>query len=338
MANRRISASESQKRQVRKPERPKKNASSGKLSAWKNQFIHAMAFSLKRLWFNSISTWITLATIAIALSLPTSLHILLKNLQTLTDDKREVPTITLFLKQNITEQQALDRTELLSELPEVDKARSISKDEALEDFRELTGFAEALETLGENPLPHVILVTPRLSILGNTEADLEQFSRKLKSYSEVDSVQIDIKWVQKLRTILSIADRIVLVVSLLLGITVLLVIGNTIRLDIENRKEEIQVSRLIGATNSYIRRPFVLGGIWFGLFGGILSLVIVHSALLLLISPVQSLAEHYGSSFVLSGLDFEMTFKILVASVLLGIIGAWLAVSRYLWQGDVVIK
>lgn len=135
----------------------KRNATAGAspLGAWLNQQFHAVQFSMERLWFNPLSTWITLAAIAIALSLPTSLHLLLKNLQTLTDDKREVPTITLFLKQTVTEQQAKDRAELMSELPEVDKVRVVTRDEALADFRKITGFAETLKTLDENPLPHV---------------------------------------------------------------------------------------------------------------------------------------------------------------------------------------
>ncbi len=316
------------------PIKRNKVAGSSPLGAWLNQQIHAIQFSMERLWFNPLSTWITLAAIAIALSLPTSLHLLLKNLQTLTDDKREVPTITLFLKQTVTEQQAKDRAELMSEMPEVDSVRVVTRDEALTDFRKITGFAETLDTLDENPLPHVLILTPRLDLLGSAELDINAFSSKLKAFPEVDDVQIDVEWVQRLRAILGIAERIVLVVSILLGLTVLLVVGNTIRLDIENRKDEIRVTRLIGATNTYIRRPFIYGGIWFGLFGGILSLVIVHIALLFLIDPVNRLAQLYGSQFTLRGLDVVMTIKILLASSVLGIIGAWLAVGRYLWQDD----
>ena len=113
-----------------------------------------------------------------------------------------------------------------------------------------------------------------------------------------------------------------------------MVVGNTIRLDIENRKDEIRVTRLIGATNAYIRRPFIYGGIWFGLFGGVLSLVIVHLALLFLVQPVGQLATLYGNTFIISGVDVAMTLKILLASSLLGIVGAWLAVGRYLWRDE----
>lgn len=314
--------------------------SASPLSAWFNQQTAAIRFSLERLWFNPVSTWITLAAIAIALSLPTSLHLLLKNMQTLTDDKREVPTITLFLKQQVSEQQARDRAELLSELPEIENVRVVTRDEAMADFRKITGFAQTLDTLDDNPLPHVLILTPRLGLLDTleTDANMDGLSKKLKAFPEVDDVQIDVEWVQRLRGILRIAERIVMVVSVLLGLTVLLVVGNTIRLDIENRKEEIRVTRLLGATNAYVRRPFVYNGIWLGLFGGVLSLVIVHVALLFLVEPVGKLANLYGSHFTLSGVDVFMTLQILVASSLLGIIGSWLAVGRYLWQSDDHIK
>ncbi len=290
----------------------------------------AISFSLSHLWQSQLSTWITLAAIAIALSLPASLYLLLQNLKTLTDDKREVPTISLFIKQNITEQQARDRGELLQELSEIDKVVMVPKGEALEDFRKITGFAETLETLDENPLPHVLVVTPHMDLFGEPDLDMTKLARKLESYPEIDLVQMDIEWVQRLRGILRIAERAVMLISLLLGLTVLLVIGNTIKLNVESRKEEIDVAKLIGATASYIRRPFIYSGIWYGLFGGVLSLVIVHLALYSLVPAVEELARLYGSSFQIGGLGFKMTLYILLASSLLGIIGAWIAVGRHL--------
>ncbi len=290
----------------------------------------AAIYSILRLWHSPLSTWITLAAIAIALSLPASLHLFLKNLKSLTDDKREVPTISLFIKQGISEKQARDRAELLRELSEIDKVVVIPKDEALKEFRKITGFAEAIETLDENPLPHVLVITPHLSLLGDPEMDMKKLAHKLKGYPEVDLVQMDIEWVQRLRGILRITERVILIISVLLGMTVLLVIGNTIRLNIENRKEEIEVSKLIGATTAYIRRPFLYTGIWYGLFGGIISLVLVHFALLFLVTPVNELAQLYGSSFSISGLGLKNTFYILLFSSFLGLIGAWLAVGKHL--------
>lgn len=289
----------------------------------------AIQHSLSRLWHSNLSTWITLLAIAIALSLPASLHLLLKNLKSLTDDKREVPTISLFIKQDISEQQARDRGELLQELSEIEKVVLVPRDEALSDFRQITGFAETLETLEENPLPHVLVVTPKLNLIGNPEQEMEKLADKLGSYPEIDLVQMDLEWVRRLRSILRIAERAVGVISMLLALTVLLVVGNTIKLNIENRKEEIKVSKLIGATPAYIRRPFLYTGVWFGLFGGIMSLVLVHLALLGFVGPVNELAKLYGSTFVISGLGVKMTFFILLASSILGLLGAWVTVSRH---------
>jgi len=290
----------------------------------------AINYSLKRLWQSNLSTWITLAVIGIALCLPSSLYLLLQNLKSLTDDKREVPTISLFIKQNVSEQQARDRGGLIQELSQIDKVLMVPRDEALEDFQKITGFAETIETLDENPLPHVLVVTPHLDLIGNPTDDMQQLAEKLESYPEVDLVQMDLEWVSRLRSILRISERAILIISGLLALTVLLVIGNTIKLNIENRKEEIEVSKLIGASSSYIRRPFLYTGIWYGLFGGIISLVLVHLALISFIAPVDELAKLYNSSFAITGLSFLTTLSILVASSVLGLVGAWLAVGRHL--------
>ena len=290
----------------------------------------AINYSLSRLWQSQSSTWITLAAIAIALSLPASLHLILKNLKSLTDDKREVPTISLFIKQGITEQQARDRGELLEELTEIDRVVLIPKSEALEQFRKITGFAETLETLDENPLPHVLVITPHMNLIGDAAIDMQRLANKLEGYSEVDLVQMDIEWVQRLRSILRIVERVIMIISILLALTVLLVIGNTIRLDIQNHKEEIEVSKLIGATPAYIRRPFIYSGIWYGLFGGFLSLVIVHIAMLSLIPSVNELARLYLSKFSVNGLGLEITLYILLSSSLLGMAGAWITVGKHL--------
>ena len=290
----------------------------------------AARFSIFQLWQSPVSTWITLAAIAIALSLPSSLYLLLSNLKSLTDDKREVPTISLFLKQDISQQQAQDRGDLLEEMPEIDKVVLVPRDKALNDFKQITGFAEAIKTLDENPLPHVLVVTPHLNLIGDPSLDMEKLAKKLENFSEIDLVQMDVEWVKRLRGILNISERAVLLISILLALTVLLVIGNTIKLNIENRKEEIEVSKLIGATSSYIRRPFLYSGIWYGLFGGIISLVFVHLALLSLVSPVNELARLYGSQFSIRGLGLDITLYILVLSSILGLIGAWIAVSSHL--------
>lgn len=295
----------------------------------------AISYSLKRLWQSNLSTWITLAVIGIALCLPSSLYLLLQNLKSLTDDKREVPTISLFIKQDISEQQARDRGELIQELSMIDKVVLVPRDEALEDFRKITGFAETLETLDENPLPHVLVVTPHIDLIGNPANDMQKLADKLETYPEIDLVQMDLEWVSRLRSILRITERAILIISGLLALTVLLVIGNTIKLNIENRKEEIEVSKLIGASSTYIRRPFLYTGIWYGLFGGVISLVLVHLALISFVAPVNELAKLYSSTFIITGLSLSTTISILLSSSALGLVGAWLAVGRHLRDSSI---
>lgn len=323
----------------RPPAKPRTVASHDlgrQFKVWLNQQKQAIDFSIKRLWFNPISAWITLIAIALALSLPTSMHVLVKNLQSLTHNNQSVPTISLFLKPKVTEQQANDLAELVKSQPEVLSTTVVTRDQALQDFKKIAGLADTLKTLGENPLPNIVVITPKMNDLGVTDADLEDFTKRLKTYKEVEEVQIDIEWIQRLRAILQIAERIVAVVAALLATTVLLVVGNTIRLDIENRKDEIRVTRLIGATNRYIRRPFLYGGLWLGLFGGFLSLLVVNIALLFLVDPVNKLSLLYGSDFNLGGIDLTTTLEVLIVSAGLGLVGAWLAVNRYLWESEVI--
>lgn len=313
----------------------KYNQSGSLVSTQIGHHKEAISYSLKRLWQSNLSTWITLAVIGIALCLPSSLYLLLQNLKSLTDDKREVPTISLFIKQDISEQQARDRGDLIQELSMIDKVVLVPRDEALEDFRKITGFAETLETLDENPLPHVLVVTPHIDLIGNPANDMQKLADKLETYPEIDLVQMDLEWVSRLRSILRITERAILIISGLLALTVLLVIGNTIKLNIENRKEEIEVSKLIGASSTYIRRPFLYTGIWYGLFGGVISLVLVHLALISFVAPVNELAKLYGSTFIITGLSLSTTVYILLSSSALGLVGAWLAVGRHLRDSSI---
>lgn len=306
------------------------------LKIWLHQQRHAIQFSLERLWFNPISTWITLATIAIALSLPTSLYLLVHNLQTLTDSKSEIPTITIFLKPNISEQEAKDQAELIADFPEVKHARVMSSNEAMVDFQNRMGSDDIIRSLGKvNPFPNMIIVTPDLTVLGGTEEGMSDFIARIRASKNVESVANDTSWIMRLHAIFKIVNRILLIVFALLGLTVLLVIGNTIRLDIENRKEEIRVTRLIGATNTYIRRPFLYNGLWLGFFGGVLSLLILHLALHFLKEPVAELALRYNTNFSLVGISPVLSLEILVVSAILGLIGAWIAVGRYLRQREI---
>ena len=301
-------------------------------SAYCNRHKTAIAFSLQRMWLRPLSMWITLAVIAVALSLPTSMRILLNNLSQITNDKREIPTLTLFLQAQTSERQTKDFAEILIRKPAVLNVKPLFKDQALQDFNSITGIKNILQDLPENPLPHAIIITPDLSLLEKQGISIQAFAEGLKKDRLVEAVQLDVEWVHRLQAILRIAKRISWVIGVLLAIAVILIVGNAIRLEIENRKEEIHVNRLVGATNSYIRRPFLYGGAWLGLFGGIFSLIIVYAAFLWIIPPVQQLAQLYNSNFVLSTIDFPMLFEILILSTLLGWTGSFIIINQQLWS------
>ena len=196
----------------------------------------------------------------------------------------------------------------------------------MEEFQALSGFGDVLSGLNENPLPAVIVVTPNSEILNQVRALVEE----LGSLNKVDSVQYDFDWLQKLYEILNLAQRLTLMLGVLLAFGVALVVGNTVRLVIENRRDEIVVVKLVGGTNSYVARPFLYTGLWYGVGGGLLATVLVLSAQLVMQGPVKQLAGLYDGDFVLIKLGLSDIFNVLLLSGFLGWFGAWLSVLRHL--------
>jgi cell division transport system permease protein len=203
----------------------------------------------------------------------------------------------------------------------------ISADEALADFREHSGFGEALDHLTSNPLPHTLVVRPSDA---NTEVSMGLLNEELGNLPETDFVQVDTEWVQRFHAILQILQRAVAVGAALLGAAIIVIIGNTIRLDIQNRSEEIEVTKLIGASNAFVRRPFLYSGIWYGLGGGLLALALVGYGLYALQEPVQRLSGLYNSGFAILRLDIEESALIVLTSIVLGLAGSWVAAARHM--------
>lgn len=209
-------------------------------------------------------------------------------------------------------------------------AKLISREAALKEFQELSGFRAALKALVENPLPTVIVVQPGPQWITDDRA--QNLLEKLARRPEVEAAQFDLQWVKRLQAIMAIVERGVLVLALFLSLAVLLIVGNTIRLGILNRREEIEISKLFGATNAFIRRPFLYTGFWYGLLGGVIAWFLVSGSFELLRGPVQGLAELYAGGFTLSGLGFEATLILLGSGALLGLFGSWVAVGRHLGE------
>ncbi len=297
---------------------------------WLLRHLQVALASLGRLTRNPLSTLMTSAVIGIALALPTGLYLLLNNVQTLSGSWDGAATISLFMTQKSTEQQARQLSAKLSVDESIQSIQLINRHQALAEFKRLSGFSSALDALDQNPLPQVLIIEPTAAHSGPELA--EALLSQLKALPLVESAQLDLKWVKRFHAITEIAQRAVLVLASLLGIAVLLIIGNTIRLEILNRHAEIEITKLIGGTNAFIRRPFLYNGLWYGVFGGIISWLMITISLLLLDTPIEQLAGLYSSQFSLTGLNMGSLLLLLLVSGLLGLCGSWIAVSRHLSQ------
>jgi cell division transport system permease protein len=284
--------------------------------------------SLGRLYRNRLSSLMTAAVIGIALALPSGLYLLLENIDRLSGSWDGQASLSVFLQDNVSEKAAAELAAQVSAWPEVGGVDLVTPVQALEEFRQHSGFSDVLDTLHENPLPAVLIVTPATEhIRPERVAGLQA---RLTALPQTDLAQIDLKWVQRLAAILDMTRRGILLISVLLGLAVLLVIGNTIRLEIQNRREEILVTKLIGATNAFVRRPFLYSGVWYGILGALIAWTLVQAGFWLLAGPVSHLAGLYQSAFRLQTLPMSLLNLLLGGGISLGLLGSWLAVGRHL--------
>ncbi len=307
---------------------PRGPGSFGKPGIYLLRHLQVFFYTLGQLSRQPVSLLMTAAVIGIALALPTGLHVVLKSAQQLSGGWDGASQISLFLKQGTSDAQARKLSRQLEELPEIQAVSYISREEALSEFQRLSGFGDALKALKKNPLPAVLVIHPSLNNSGN--ATTERLLQQLRRDPRVDIAQLDVQWVKRLYAIMEIIRRGVYVLASLLAIAVLLVVGNTIRLAIQNRRDEIVIVKLIGGTDAFIRRPFLYTGFWYGLFGGIIAWLLVTVSMWILNEPVEKLAGLYQNSFSLNGLNIQTTGILLLSSVLLGLSGSWIAVGRHL--------
>lgn len=295
---------------------------------WLQRHAQVALSSLGRLFRNHLSSAMTCAVIGIALALPIGLHVVLNNLQTISGGWDTGATISLFLEQTVSDKKARSLAQKLRLHQRIESVELVTKSAALNEFRNRSGFAEALEALDSNPLPALLVIQPKQEF--TTAEAAQKLVQELELLPEADIVQLDLQWVQRLQAITVIAQRAVMVLATLLGMAVLLIVGNTIRLEIQNRQAEIEITKLIGATNAFIRRPFLYTGFWYGLFGGIIAWILVAISVTLLKGPVANLATLYESAFDLSSLNWLNILSLLGGSALLGLLGSWLAVGKHL--------
>ncbi|WP_430460569.1 permease-like cell division protein FtsX [Thalassolituus sp. LLYu03] len=300
-----------------------------RFGAWAAHHQLVAVETLIRLLKNPLGSLLTWMVIAIALTLPGALWMTLDNMQQLSGRFQESGRITLYVKPGTSTADAQALSKRIDALPQVATTEFISADDALADFRANSGLEAALDFLPTNPLPSVILVEPPLGI---QQADLRKLVDQLQSYQLIDSVQLDMAWVERLLAMLALAERLIWVLGILLALAILLVVGNTIRLAIAARVDEIRVVKLVGGTNAWVRRPFLYTGLWYGMVGGLLAWLLLIICWLLLSGPVGDLAELYGSAFSLRPLSAGAALMLLLSAMLLGWLGAWWSVSRHLDQ------
>ena len=291
---------------------------------------HAQVFfySLGQLSRAPVSTLMTCMVIGIALALPTGLHTLLKNAQQLSGSWESTAQISVFLKKETPVSQAQKLKLDIQRWANVISVHYISREQALKEFQQLSGFGNALEALSSNPLPSVLIVKPDLTDDG--EQATQELINKVRKLPQTDKAQLDMQWVRRLYAIMNIIERGVQILAALLALAVLLVVGNTIRLAIQNRHKEIVVIKLIGGTDAFIRRPFLYTGFWYGLFGGIIAWLLVSFMLLSISRPIEKLTSLYQNQFELNNMSFLTTLILLSVSIFLGLAGSWFAVGRHL--------
>ena len=299
-----------------------------RIGMWFDHRVYSLVASLGRLFRRPWATVLTVGVMAVALALPLGLWATLQNVQRLAGGMQQSQQINLFLKPAI----ALDRAKSLAE--ELEARRDVATvelrtpEQGLEELRQ-RGLGDSLAALDGNPLPSLLIVTPERE---RDALDGTVLAQSLRALPEADVVQHDADWRNRLDQWLRFGTRLAWVLAVLLGLGALLVVGNTVRLDIQARREEIGVLQLLGASDGFIRRPFLYLGACYGLLAGALALAVLTGTDLALREPLAELARSYGSRFALRGFDIVQALAIVTGAGVLGWLGAGLVTGHYLRQ------
>lgn len=297
------------------------------MGAYLTRHLQVMVASLGKLRESLLSSVLTILVIAITLALPASLHVLIKNALLVTGGWAGAVDFSLYLKRDVEVGDAENLARLLQSRADIEQVTLVTAEAALAEFAANSGFGQALDELEDNPLPHTLIVRPLAALNAEASALLKQ---ELSGLPETDIVQLDTEWVGRFQAILKLTRRALWLAASLLGLALIVVIGNTIRLDIQNRRDEIEIMQLVGASDGFIRRPFLYTGFWYGLGGGLLALVVMAIGLTLLRGPVSELAGLYGSQWALTGLDLREAATLVASGIALGLGGSWFATARHM--------
>ncbi len=291
---------------------------------------HAFFSSLGRLVRSPFTTLMTVLVLAITISLAGSFYLLVDNAQQLSGNLKASNQLSLFLKTNVSDSVGKKLAEKIAKNSQVEHVQVITKKQAMVEFKAYSGFGEALDALESNPLPTVIQILPKNTL--KDDASIAKLLAEFKQLPQVDFVQMDMQWVKRLQTIMQLTGRGVTLLNLLLSMAVIFITGNTIRLELQNRREEVLIAKLVGATDSFVQRPFIYTGFWLGFFAGLFAWLILTIMMLVLESPVENLSALYNGAFNLQFLNFSETFVLLAISSFLGVLGAWIVLHYQLRQ------
>ena len=297
-----------------------------RFSGWIEQHMDACADALRRVWTQPLSSLMSLMVVAIALLLPALVYVSGKNIAQFGGSLQNTNRISFYLQPGTSQEQARALQALMTDHPLVERVEFISSQQAATDFANGSGLGDVIDSFGDNPLPASLEAHP-IDMATDTALQIRD---AFASDTAISQVVLDVAWIERLDSLMQLTDRMVLALILVLSLAVLFIIGNTVRTHIAGRDAEIRVMTLIGATRSFISRPFLYNGALQGLLGAALAWGLLQALLQLLAQPAQALLAFYGDQYVFMGLDLQASLFMLAGGMLLGWIGAALSLSRHL--------
>lgn len=311
-----------------KPERAKQSKSKALKGGWKEQWRYSWLNALADMLRLPLATFLTIMVIAISLTLPSLCYIVWKNVSQAAEQWYPTPQLTVYLDKSLDEQGGQNVVTQLQALDGVDHVNYLSRDQAMSEFRSWSGFSTALDMLEENPLPAVAIITPKIDFEGSDV--LTTLRDRVSQVDGIEEVRMDDSWFARLAALTGLVGKVASVIGILMIVSLFLVIGNSVRLNIFARRDTINVMKLIGATDGFIMRPFLNGGLVLGALGAIISLIMTFLLVWQLADGVAKVASVFGTQFQIEGLLWEESLLILLLSAMVGWIAAWLATLQHL--------
>ena len=290
--------------------------------------VRALKEAAHRLFTTPVTSFMTMLAIAVALTLPTALDVVIRSLSPLSHVLQQNATLSIFLKSNISDDAAEKMAERLRKLPQVGQVEFISAAQALQDFKAASNLGPALDALAENPLPATLIVTPSGTTVG--QHALKQLADELSVMPEAENVRVDVAWIERAQAVLRVIANAMTALSLFFVLTVVIIVANTVRLSCGLYRDDVRIAKLVGANDAYVLRPFLYMGALLGLFGAILAIGFVFLAVWGLAPEVDTLARLYNANISIKFLGWSEIATLLAAAIGLGAAGAWIAAAKHL--------